>query len=165
MARSWSPEAIERAAGIPASAMREALEQPAGITPRLAVVVAQAYDRLWDRDPPYATAGDRQAADAARAHAGARGWAPPMAWDDDQIDLPDGKPAPDWKPGACATRRAIDLVDDAEFVREHGGYRDATTAQVAARLGVTRVQLARAYSRARAYAGRDREPDPEAEAG
>lgn len=165
MARSWSPEALERAAGIPAPVLREAVERRDSITACLAVAVAGVYDRLWDRNPPGTTVQDRQAGEAARAQAEARGWAPPMAWDDDQIDLPDGKPARGWKPGSRSTWRAADLVNDAEFIRENGGYRDASMAQVAARLGVNRNQLVRAYSRARVYAARGSHAEPEAEAG
>ncbi len=92
-ARSWTPESIERATGIPAPAISRALEHDDVITPHLACAVARSYDRLWDRQPPCATQHDGEAADTAGAHAERRGWAPPMAWDDDQIDLPNGQPA------------------------------------------------------------------------
>ena len=130
--RSWTPESIERAT------------------------------RLWDCQPPCATQHEREAADAARAHAERRGWAPPMAWDDDQIDLPNGQPAPGWKPSERTNWRTSDLLEDARFVREHGGYPHATTGQVADRLGVTRDLLSHAYSRAGIHAGREAEPEAEA---
>ena len=38
----------------------------------------------------------RPRSEATRAHAVTRGWAPPLAWDDDQIDMADGQPARNW---------------------------------------------------------------------
>jgi hypothetical protein len=173
-ARSWSPRAIEQETGIPAWLVKRELDGYDDLVPNLADAVAAAYDRLWDRDPPAITRADREAGAAVAARAAARGWAPPMAWDDDQIDLPDGRPGQGWRPFRD-TYRSADLVEDAEFVREHGGYQDATTTEVAVRLGVRRDRLDQAYHRVRRYAARaaaDRsaakaepEPEPEAEAG
>jgi hypothetical protein len=90
-----------------------------------------------------ATAGIRdhhQACELARSRAASRGWAPPQAWDDAQIDQPDGRPSPDWKPRKRTTRRAVDIVEDAQLVRDHGGYRDADITHIARRLGVSRDQ-------------------------
>jgi hypothetical protein len=160
-ARSWSPEAVERAAGIPAPLVRRGLDGYE-ITPEVAVAVASAYERLWDRDPPTAGREDREAAEEAQSLAVSRGWAPPMAWDDDQIDLPGGRPAAGWRPRR-QTRRAVDLVEDAEFLREHGGFRDATAREVAIRMGVSRERLDQAYVRARRYAVRGAAPGADAE--
>jgi hypothetical protein len=169
-ARSWSPEAIERETGIPAQLISRELDGRDDLAPNLASAVAAAYDRLWDRDPPTETRADREAASATAARAARGGWAPPMAWDDDRIDLPGARPERGWRPGRGIYRRAVDLVEDAEFVREHGGYRDASSVQVAMRLGVRRDRLDRAYLRARRYAaraaGRDAgDAEREAEAG
>jgi hypothetical protein len=167
-ARSWSPEAIERATGLPAL-VTEAVIGPSRrgvsrVNPALAHTVAAVYDQLWDRDPPTTTAADREAAEMARAHAMSRGWAPPLAWDDDQIDLDEGQPAPEWKPAKRTTRRAIDLVEDAEFVRKHDGYGDASIGLIAMRVGVSRDCLEQAHVRARRYATRTVGCGPEAEA-
>jgi hypothetical protein len=158
--RGWAPEAIERAAGIPADDCRRALENRHVISPDAAQRIAAAYDRLWNRQPPRASENDRQAAEHVQAHARSRGWAPPLAWDDDVIDLPDGRPADGWKRGKGTARRAADLVEDAEFVRETGGYRHAPVGEVAMRLGVTRNVLEKALERTRG-----REPDLDREAG
>jgi len=160
-ARSWSPSAIEWETGIPAPMISRGLDSPADISPDLARAVAAAYDHLWDRDPPCDTQHDRQAADTISARAAASGWAPPLAWDDDNIDLPSGRPAGGWKPKRTS-RRAVDLVEDAEFVRQHGGYQHANIGQIAMRLGVTRDRLEQAHVRARRYAARDAEPEAEA---
>lgn len=125
MARAWSPAAIETASGIPARDIDRMLGDERNATPALAAVVARAYDRLWDRQPPRSTAESREAASAALAHACRRGWAPPLAWDDDQIDHPSGRPADGWKPanGGSGRRSALDLAEDAAWVREYGSYR------------------------------------------
>lgn len=167
-ARSWSPQAIERATGLPAL-VTEAVVGPnrrgvSRVNPALARTVAAAYDQLWDRDPPTETSAERDAAGVTRAHAVSRGWAPPLAWDDDQIDLDDGQPAQKWKPAKRTTRRAIDLVEDAEFVRQHGGYGGASIGLIAMRLGVSRDCLEQAHIRARGYATRTADHGPEAEA-
>lgn len=59
-----------------------------GVRRRTADRVAALYDRLWDSPPPRATPYQRAAATAVRNRARARGWAPPLAWDDDTIDDP-----------------------------------------------------------------------------
>jgi hypothetical protein len=155
-ARSWSPQAIADETRIPASLISPLL---GGIrhdlSPGQRLAIANAYDKIWDRDPPASTREQREACGLARSLAASRGWAPPQAWDDAQIDQPDGRPSPDWKPRKRTTRRAVDVVEDAQFVRDHGGYRDADNTQVAMRLGVTRDQLDQAYCRARRYASRN----------
>jgi hypothetical protein len=100
----------------------------------------------------------------ARARAFSRGWAPPQAWDDAQIDRPDGRPSPDWKPRKTSRHRAVDIVEDAQFLREHDGYDNASPAQIALRLGVSRDQLEHAYARARRYAARSATRDVQVEA-
>ena len=160
MAMAWSPGAIERAAGIPAASIRRALADKQRITPTMAADVSKAYDLLWDQQPHSRTPQQRSAARAHLEHAQRSGWPPPMAWDDDEIDRDDARPAPGWRRNGRHTIRAADLVEDAEFVRETGGYRQAPDQEVALRLGVTRDALAQAYTRQRA---RDRQRTAAAE--
>ena len=75
-------------------------------------------------------------------------------------DRPRRQPARKWKPGKRTTRRAIDLVEDAEFVRQHGGYGGASIGQIAMRLGVSRDCLEQAHARARRYAARTTDQGP-----
>jgi DNA-binding transcriptional regulator YdaS (Cro superfamily) len=165
-ARSWSPQAIADETGIPAPLISSQLgKNPRHLSPDQRLAIANAYDRLWDHDPPARTRDQREACELARSLAASRGWAPPQAWDDAQIDQPDGRPSPDWKPRNRTTRRAVDIVEDAQFVRDHGGYRDADNTQIAMRLGVSRDQLDQAYCRARRYAARSATLDAEAEPG
>ncbi len=145
--RGWSSGAIGQATGIPAADITAAITDPQDTAADLSTRVAQAYNLLWDRQPPQATPHDQVMTRATRAEAERNGWAPPMAWDDEVIDLPDSQPAQGWKPPARPHHRAADLVEDAEWVRSHDGYRHASVAQVAARLGVTWAALAKAHER------------------
>ena len=164
-ARSWSPQAIADQTGIPAPLISSMLAGTGlGLSPGQLLTVAIAYDRIWDHDPPTRTQDQREACELARSRAVSHGWAPPQAWDDEQIDRPDGRPSRDWKPPRRTTRRSVDMVEDAQFVRDHGGYRDADITQIATRLGVSRDQLDQAYCRARRYAGRSATADGGAEA-
>ncbi len=149
-ARGWSPAAIQRAAGLPAAEIYALLARGDAIKPATVQQVRRAYELLWNRQPPAATEAEREeiSATLARASRG-REWAPPMAWDDDQLDLREGRPGEGWKPFPGHLRRSADLAEDAEFVREHGGYRLASNGAVAMRLGVTRDQLEKALSRTR----------------
>lgn len=130
--------------------------------PGLAAATVAAYEQLWDQSPPCATVEDREVAQAAAAHARQRGWAPPMAWDDDQIDQPDSKPAPGWKPGPRGRDLSADLVEDAEWIRRHGGYQLASRTVIATRLGVTKYQLEHADREVRRSGQRNSQPRAEA---
>jgi hypothetical protein len=46
--------------------------------------IAAAYDLLWDTVPPMLSPDQRAAADATAQHARKVGWAPPLAYDDDE---------------------------------------------------------------------------------
>jgi hypothetical protein len=56
------------------------------VTARTAHDVATLFEQLWNNRPPRTTSEQRAAADAARSHAAARGWLPPLAWDDIESD-------------------------------------------------------------------------------
>jgi hypothetical protein len=146
--RGWSPRAIQAATGIPTRDIMAALISQGATSPDLNHRVAVAYNQLWDRQPPRTTRREQILAETARATAEQNEWAPPVAWDDDIIDLPEGQPAPGWKPPSHPVRRAADMVEDADWVRAHGGYRLASLGQVAARLGVTKAALTKAHERA-----------------
>jgi hypothetical protein len=149
VARWWSPQAISQATGMRAPQLARALESRQCITPALAAAVRDAYDQLWDQCPPMSTNEQRDLAQAAGELGRLRGWAPPLAWDDDQIDRPDARPVDGWRPSARGTHRSADIVEDAEFVRAEGGCRDASLNVIAVRLGVNEEQLRKALSRHR----------------
>jgi hypothetical protein len=56
--------------------------------------IGTAYDLLWDTAPPMLSPEQRAAAEATAQHAHKVGWAPPLAYDDDEIDKPGGGPVP-----------------------------------------------------------------------
>jgi hypothetical protein len=154
MARSWSREAIERQSdGIEPGTLANVMHHVDSIRPELADRIAETYEQLWDKEPPRATEAERAEADKAAKTARYGQYAPPMAWDDADLDKPDGKPAEGWQRTRTLNRSA-DLVEDAEWVRETGGYRQASREQVGERLGVSRDALDRAYQR---VAERERE--------
>jgi transcriptional regulator with XRE-family HTH domain len=121
--------------------------------------VRALYDELWDVPPDETGHRTKIAASRARNYARARSWAPPLAWDEEELDAPDGKPADGWRRPARQTTRAAELAEDAEFVRQLGGYRLATNTEVAMRLGVPRDRLEKALERTRS---REAQADREA---
>jgi hypothetical protein len=157
MTRCWSLQAIARAEGLRAPQLARALENPAVITPKLAAEVSAAYDRLWNVEPPRRTEIERQLADAAGDAARIRCWAPPLAWNDDQIDKLSAEPEPGWKRRSRTNMRSVDLAEDAEFVRSAGGYEGASLDVVAGRLGISRARLEKALSRQRSAEAGKRE--------
>ena len=115
------------------------------VTAGKAAAVRGLYERLWNQPPPEGNHRARIAASRARNYAAARRWAPPMAWDDKELDKPDGRPAKGWRRTARTRRPAAKLADDAaELFRQ-----DHTRQQAAARLGVTAGGLQRPIGRTR----------------
>jgi len=114
------------------------------VTAGTARAVSELYDQLWDQPPPEHDQRTRIAASRARNHAADRGWVPPLAWDDDIIDDPDGRPADGWKRPARTTRRRAELAEDAGELIRRAGY---TREHAAARLGVSLDALEAALSR------------------
>jgi len=115
------------------------------VTAGKAAAVRGLYERLWNQPPPEGNHRARIAASRARNYAAARRWAPPMAWDDEELDKPDGRPAKGWRRTSGTRRPAAELAEDAaEFFRQ-----DHTRQQAAVRLGVTAGGLERAIGRTR----------------
>lgn len=89
VARGWSMSKIaERIGWTRANFGRMMQSDKVSVTTHRAI--AALYAELWDQAPPEESQRDKIAASRARKHAAARNWAPPLAWDD--IDLDD---APD----------------------------------------------------------------------
>jgi hypothetical protein len=146
----WGAGAIEQQGGL-AAARTEYLLAPACThlpTADECRQIGVIYECLWDQPPPGRTEEEARAKAAAMARASrSKHWAPPMAWDDDQIDEPGGRPADGWR-RTTPRRRAADVVEDAEFVRAHGR-EDASDAEIAWRLGITKNHLQTACRRVR----------------
>ncbi|WP_299960495.1 helix-turn-helix domain containing protein [uncultured Modestobacter sp.] len=81
----WSPELLADKLARRPSSLRCSMTSPS-VTARTARDVAALYERLSNTPPLRATSKQCAAVHAARAHAVARGWSPPMAWEDIDTD-------------------------------------------------------------------------------
>lgn len=77
------------------------------------------YDRLTGRNMPLPTGSN---ADRARRLAEQKGWASPLAWDDDEIDDPKGRPV-----GMHDDHKAKRPIDESAIQRRIDGDRTAKT--------------------------------------
>ncbi|HEY1178253.1 MAG TPA: hypothetical protein VGF17_19025 [Phytomonospora sp.] len=105
------------------------------VTPETAARVRAVYDELGmtvPQDKPMVRRGDCPIHERARRDARRRGYAPPLAWDDDTIDDPAARP------DRAALRRRqrrtpADLAEDVEDILSHNPLTTAT--EIAERLG------------------------------
>lgn len=97
--------------------------------------IAELFDRLQLTPPPQP---DSYGARRAKARAARRGWAPPLAWDDDTIDDPAAKPDLGSSGVASFAERYLEL-------RDHVGVTDHD--EIAARLGVKPASVKRGIER------------------
>jgi hypothetical protein len=95
------------------------------------VKTAALYDHWWEGPPAPPDPAAALAQTSTVQHARDRGWAPPMAWDDDQIDDPKAKPSGVRPFAHKAAHRRADIVEDLQFLLTGPG----TAADIAARLG------------------------------
>ena len=93
------------------------------ISPHLRDTIADLYDSWWDKRAPERTRAERAAATAARRRAQAGNWCPPVALDDDQLDIPGYRPRGRWRP-ATGTGIAPDT-----YVRRDRSKRDRTVSR------------------------------------
>jgi hypothetical protein len=103
--------------------------------------VRALYDRMWDQVPPETTPGERRLAARARGHAAKRGWAPPLAWDDETIDDPQAVPA-----GVCPEPAASPPRQRVKAARREDGVLDEVAARAVAG-GARQVPLTPAEQR------------------
>lgn len=95
------------------------------VTARTAQDVAILYERLWNTPPPQMTNEQRVAANAARAHAAAQGWLPPLAWDNIDTD-----PTPPLAIGGASQRNDLDeIAVERALAGDHITYDDLTTVE------------------------------------
>ena len=95
------------------------------VTARTAQDVAALYEQLCNSRPPRMTSEQRVAADAAQAHAAARGWLAPLAWDD--IDTDPTPPAP--AAGPFQRNDMDEIAVDRAVAGDHITYDDLTTVE------------------------------------
>jgi transcriptional regulator with XRE-family HTH domain len=157
-ARQWSLRRLAAESGLSETTVTSIMRGEQ-ITVASDQAVRAVYDRLWDQPPPEPTTPHERTAAAQNARrAQEKGLAPPAAWDDEQLDAPDGRPVSGWRRSERTTYRAADLAEDARFVMKT---ETTKPEQVAERLGVSADNLGHALKRAALYAAQQ----PELEAG
>ncbi|MEW2483606.1 hypothetical protein AB0876_28870 [Mycobacterium sp. NPDC049093] len=119
VAIGWTQQLIGRELGVVQSRVR-AMTYQDGVTAQVAFSVREVFDRLA------MTVGPSQ---ATRVRAAAKGWLPPLAWDD--IDNPDETPELDGQQKTPYPELYIEM-------RDHLGLSDA---QIAKREGIHRQSL------------------------
>lgn len=107
--------------------------------------VRELYRELWSQAPPEAAPYDRRAASRARSFARARGWVPPAAWDDDEIDDPAARPAEGWERGDRREYGA--LAEEAAELAGHGEHPEMIAVRLAASVKTVERTLIRAAAK------------------
>lgn len=139
VALGWSMQQCADRLGIARRQLQDVLLVGDQVSARTARAIRDLYDALCWSTPPTSTRWQRSAVTRSRALARARGWAPPLAWDDDSIDDPAA--VPDL---GAAPLSVVDLGDD-----EHLRLSGVPDEQIAARMGVSLDGLQTARRRAR----------------
>jgi transcriptional regulator with XRE-family HTH domain len=125
MCMGWTQRDIGRRLGVTAQ-MVSLHRHRAAVLSDTARKIRDLYDEMWDQP------GDPRRARLALE----RGFAPPLAWDDDSIDDPAATPhdlTPPRKKAGGQGRPAEDVVEDIEFLLGHHPH--ATSIELAERLG------------------------------
>jgi lambda repressor-like predicted transcriptional regulator len=139
----WSVRQLAARLGRTQPNLRLTLHRSERVRPDVAAAVRALYDELWDQAPPERDRFERRSVTMARRYARERGWVPPLAWDDDEIDDPAASPADGWERREGVRRWGVLAEDAADLLRagEEPG-------RVAERLGVTRSTLSTVLTRA-----------------
>jgi len=152
VAIGWPQSQLARRLGMSPSNFGDVLGR-GQVTAGTARTVQGLYDRLWNRPPAETDQRSRISAARARNYASARGWPPPMAWDDDVIDDPAAAPPAGWRRPEHTLHRATEIAEDAAELRRQGCSRE----HIQVRLGVSRAALEKALSRAAGHQSRQAE--------
>ncbi|KGH46833.1 hypothetical protein IN07_10365 [Modestobacter caceresii] len=123
IATGWAPELLAAQLGRRPNSLERSMVSPS-VTARTAQDVAKLYERLENTPPPRATGEQRAAASAARAHAAAQGWQPPLAWDDIDTD-PAPQPTVSTPPSDDVDQIAVERALTGDGIR----YDDLTLAE------------------------------------
>lgn len=91
VAIGWSINRLGQQLGVDRGNMGRLFEEEA-ISVRYARAISGLYERCWDTEPDCSSAGELGGVTRAKHIAAKRGWLPPMAWPDEQIDNPDFDP-------------------------------------------------------------------------
>ena len=97
-----------------------------------ALRVIGAYAKLSAKLPPTSDPHARGYATKSRNRASREGWAPPIAWDDIDIDDPDATPDPGWSEPTRPSLHA--LIEDFDWLVSQGESEHAAAARIGVRL-------------------------------
>jgi hypothetical protein len=92
MAIGWSLPRLEQEAGLNRWTLSD-IRKAKKVRLETAELVKGLYDRFSMTPPVARILGEKQSIERIKTIAQRNGWAPPMAWDDDLIDLPAAKPS------------------------------------------------------------------------
>src|SRR4051812_28666626 len=121
IALGWPAELLADQLGRRPASLRRSMTGES-VTARTAHEVASLYERLENTQPPRVTSEQRAATEAARAHAAAQGWLPPLAWDDIDTD-----PTPTARTAGQSQRNDIDeIAVERALAGNHITYDDLT---------------------------------------
>lgn len=136
IAQGWTAVRLAEHAGCTSTNFRLALSKDESdpTVARFALQVRQMYEQLWDQEPPCASRYEQAQAERVRREALQKGWAPPMAWDEESIDDPHAQPAPWQEVTDLGSGRRRMHLDDLEDCIRWG----LDVAGAAERLGVTK---------------------------
>lgn len=96
VAIGWTLTALAEHLDRDVASLRHSLHRET-VTTATARAVTALYERLWNTRPDEPTPAYCRRADGARAMARARGWRPPMDWEDIDTDADSGPPAPSYE--------------------------------------------------------------------
>lgn len=110
VAVGWPQARLARELGVSAANFGTMMRRPRVLASK-ARAIRDLYEELWDTVPECSSTQERLAVVRARKFAAARGWAPPMAWNDEDLDNPAAGPSLD--DAICgidevAVKRALD---------------------------------------------------------
>lgn len=142
VAIGYSISSLGRRLGITVSNMDGPMGGTAEVTAETARKVRALYEELWATPVVADEWHAKSAGQRARNLAKRRGWAPPMAWDDDTIDDPSAKPE-GIDTAKRKTHRAEDLIEDVHDLLRAG----CSTATIVERLGMTAASIERTMDR------------------
>lgn len=135
----WSVAWQARQIGMFPTDLHTVARADGGVTARTASRIRDLYEQHWNVTPPAS-----QPTSVTRNAAVRRGWLPPMAWDDDLIDLPDA----DLEAELSRRVAAMDLTELHRCYRAHNEWGDRSPLIVAG---------AKAFPRRRREAARQKQ--------
>ena len=120
VAIGWSQSRLAERLGMVIGNMQGIVNGRA-VTVGKAMAVKDLFDKLWNQPQVGTDHRSKIAANRARNYAQARGWLPPMAWDEDTID------DPAFIPDLQVRNDPSALIEDVEFLVRTGGLESILT--------------------------------------